>query len=713
MPKVPSLDTFQVGDTGLPAARVSTGVTPDQASFGSRQMVQAGQAVQQGASGFMREVNQQVQAANQLRIDDAINQRNEVKLRMLYDQKEGLVNIKGIDALQRPDGKPLADEFRDKYLSEISKIEDGLGNEAQKQLFRENSAKDITDFYGVAIKHENEQFTEHALSVRKGTIANRINEIGIRYNDPVAVDNAILSIKASAANEARMLGKSAAEAEAYTRELTSKAHTTAIMAALENKNARYADMYMKKYAGDMEANDILRVNGALTKELDAQIASETVNAVVQEAAPKLQTNDIDRAFNVAVRQESGGQQFDKTGKPLTSRAGAIGIAQVMPATGPEAAKLAGLPWDENKYKTDKDYNYAIGKAYFAQQLKEFNGNLPQAYAAYNAGPGATKEALAKAKTAGEPANWLAYTPKETQDYVAINMKRYGAGDGQNQRPSLFEMQNAVRERIGNEHPERLKMALDAVEGEYKRMDAAIKQQGEEAKANAMRMLLANGGRFSDLPASVRGAVPVEEVGHVMDFAKKLATGDDAATDWALYYQLKANSSQLGDVNLMAFRNKLSDSEFKQLVEAQNDVRSGKGDTLSKTRSTKEVLDQFMREVNIDPSPKDNDQDGAAKVGKIWSLFEQRVRDRERLSGKPLNSAELRDEAARMFTSVDVAGAVYGTNEMPYAKAMAEGEKIKIPDAAREEIVRELKAANLKVTDNVIELMYMRKKGLAR
>jgi hypothetical protein len=43
-----------------------------------------------------------------------------------------------------------------------------------------------------------------------------------------------------------------------------------------------------------------------------------------------------------IADESGGHQFDQQGKPLTSSKGAIGIAQVMPATGPQAAQLAGV-----------------------------------------------------------------------------------------------------------------------------------------------------------------------------------------------------------------------------------------------------------------------------------------------------------------------------------------------------------------------------------
>jgi hypothetical protein len=118
-------------------------------------------------------------------------------------------------------------------------------------------------------------------------------------------------------------------------------------------------------------------------------------------------------FSRMIKQESGGKQFNRSGKPLTSSAGAIGIAQVMPGTAPEAAKLAGLPFDDNRYRNDPEYNLALGKAYYEKQLRDFGGDEKLAAAAYNAGPGAVRSALKK----GGPDGWVNNVPKETRDYL--------------------------------------------------------------------------------------------------------------------------------------------------------------------------------------------------------------------------------------------------------------------------------------------------------
>lgn len=126
-------------------------------------------------------------------------------------------------------------------------------------------------------------------------------------------------------------------------------------------------------------------------------------------------------FSRMIQAESRGNQFDRNGRPLTSSAGAIGIAQVMPGTAPEAAKLAGLPFDQNRYRNDPEYNLALGKAYYEKQLADFGGDERLAAAAYNAGPGAVRSALKK----GGPNGWINNVPRETRNY--INSVFGGAG----------------------------------------------------------------------------------------------------------------------------------------------------------------------------------------------------------------------------------------------------------------------------------------------
>ncbi len=121
----------------------------------------------------------------------------------------------------------------------------------------------------------------------------------------------------------------------------------------------------------------------------------------------------DQTWSRMIGAESGGRQFAANGQPLTSSAGAIGRAQVMPSTAPEAARMAGLPWDENRYRTDANYNEALGRAYYTNLVQRYGGDAEKAAAAYNAGAGRVDRAISRG---GD--NWRAMLPRETQGYIS-------------------------------------------------------------------------------------------------------------------------------------------------------------------------------------------------------------------------------------------------------------------------------------------------------
>lgn len=161
-----------------------------------------------------------------------------------------------------------------------------------------------------------------------------------------------------------------------------------------------------------------------------QKADEAIRATATPASTAPGVSPVDSVWGALIHQESGGRQFDKNGKPLESTIirngvkvpGAVGIAQVMEATGPEAAKMAGVPWDRERWLKDEAYNEKIGKAYLTN-LYERYGDMPKALAAYNGGMGRVDAAISKAKASGNDSAWLDHMPEETRKYVPTILKR--------------------------------------------------------------------------------------------------------------------------------------------------------------------------------------------------------------------------------------------------------------------------------------------------
>ena len=100
-----------------------------------------------------------------------------------------------------------------------------------------------------------------------------------------------------------------------------------------------------------------------------------------------------------------------------SHAGAIGLMQLMPATGRLVARKIGLKLRSTREILDVDTNISLGTAYLRQMLDRFNGNHMLATAAYNAGPGRAKRWAEQ--NGCLPADvWVELIPfNETRNYV--------------------------------------------------------------------------------------------------------------------------------------------------------------------------------------------------------------------------------------------------------------------------------------------------------
>lgn len=73
-------------------------------------------------------------------------------------------------------------------------------------------------------------------------------------------------------------------------------------------------------------------------------------------------------------------------RDVRSSAGAIGLMQLMPATGKNVAREIQLPYAGLSTLTDPDSNIRLGTSYLGQMAERYGGNQVLATAAYNAGP---------------------------------------------------------------------------------------------------------------------------------------------------------------------------------------------------------------------------------------------------------------------------------------------------------------------------------------
>ncbi|MDD5644287.1 MAG: lytic transglycosylase domain-containing protein [bacterium] len=70
---------------------------------------------------------------------------------------------------------------------------------------------------------------------------------------------------------------------------------------------------------------------------------------------------------------------------IVSKAGAVGMMQLMPSTALETAKKHSIPYGGRETLTDTSTNIRLGSAYFSDLLEYYGRDMVKSLAAYNAG----------------------------------------------------------------------------------------------------------------------------------------------------------------------------------------------------------------------------------------------------------------------------------------------------------------------------------------
>lgn len=720
MPTVPRYDNFQATPNTLPQARLNAPVVQDVAG---QQAQQLGAAMTNFGQHMGNIALDKQKEANQLRVDDALNRAKEATLKLTYDKDAGFTNIKGINALERPDGKPLTDEYGATLKSELDTISSTLGNDAQRQAFTAYAGGMLTSFRGQLVQHEAQEFKNYSLSVAEGVQATALREIGLRWQEPEAVDAAVQRIRAEGYRQGQLLGKSAEWQEASVRKLTSNAHKTALLAALEQNNPLYADSHLKKYAGQMDADDILAVRSHITKAVDMQVGTTAGVQVFERFAPRLAPGDGARLENIVMGIESGGRRYGADGKmlegPATKHGTAKGEMQVLDGTNKDPGFGVKPAKDDSPEERAR-----VGRDYLNVMAARYQGEVPKILAAYNWGPGNLDKAIKEHGT-----NWLEHAPKETRDYVARGAAEYGAGGGAPARPTLAEMKAELRRQPDMaSNPTRLKFAEDRLEVEYKAMADGIKAQEEQALDQAYRGLYANGGNFEALPAGVRTAIPGQKLNGVLDFAREIAKNGGTVhrpEAWAQILSLprdelaKMTPAQFYE----KFRPVLDDTHLEKGYALLADSQGSATDKHLEIITTSNRMKQAAVGAGLLPATGKANERQEKDFAQFTGIVDQRVRQFERtdLGGKrKANSEELQrvidgvmmDKAfvsewgsdpkrpVSMLTPEQQASAYVRVNGQDVAISS-------VPQTQRATILSKLQARGLPVTEQAIAELWVR------
>jgi len=456
-----------------PSSRERVAVRPsmDVASYNapSNGLQVAGQQIQHVGEMIQRESDriadsQAAEAKSQLR-------NTQVELTMGQPDpatgQGGFVYDKGTRVMVAGEGeKPFIERHQERFKAARESIGAKLTGRAREEFDRFADAAS-GDFQAGLLKHAVIEADGYHKQQFENTLASESAAAATQWDNPKAVVGSLNNVTEAAKREAERLGL---PPEGVARKAQAEVHESIIKGALSSgtpEGARFAEEHLANYK-ELLGDKLLPLSNSVQAVRKQHIAFTAADAVIRDIQPRLNPTETDRAMATIPMVESGDQHFDKTGKVVVSPAGAVGRWQVMPATGPEAAKAAGVPWSEERMRKDPKYNETLGKAYFRKMLTAADGDVEKAWAAYNAGPGALRKAekaeeehiAAREKDPSiEAKTWLDFMPAETQGYVKKNKAAFDRGVTAPE-PTLEEVRDMARRRVLADNP---KATLDQVE----------------------------------------------------------------------------------------------------------------------------------------------------------------------------------------------------------------------------------------------------------
>ncbi|EHW4465837.1 transglycosylase SLT domain-containing protein [Salmonella enterica subsp. enterica serovar Kottbus] len=364
MPTVPTVTGRQVESRG--------GQSPGFQSFDQPNI---GDAIVDAGSKAINVFGEAKQRANVALTQEATLQLNAVGNDLLNNPDSGFMNLQGKNAI----GK--GQEYVQQFDSQAQSIAASLPDEQARNAFLQQAQQQRIQFQTTAVRHEVGQVRQYEAGMQEGTL----RSLAQQAISPGLFVPALMNARNSIIAYGKAHGQSDEEIESNFVQWREQAANRA-------SEAWYTPTYQQIMGpeGKIEVTD---------------------------------TPSESQLFSAMIWQESGGNQYGKDGLPLVSPKGAVGVAQVMEDTGPEAARLAGVPWDRDKWLNDTRYNAKLGQAYFGAQMKKYDNNPVLAVAAYNAGPGAVDGWI---KQFGDPRTgavsneqFAAAIPyDETRNYVA-------------------------------------------------------------------------------------------------------------------------------------------------------------------------------------------------------------------------------------------------------------------------------------------------------
>ena len=546
----------------------------------------------------------------------------------LWTGDNAFYNLQGFNAANAR--KPLEDELRQRRAQNRA----ALTSEHQRRLYDLASEQRFgPEFQGIA-RYSGAQVLAEEQKQSNSRIVASGNDAVTYWDDPSKRDKAVADIDSELTDQAVKNGWAPETLNAAKKSALSNVTTRAIKWKLDRGDVEGAQATLEANRQALDPDAESAIDGQLYQPLlDRRVSGLADN--LMGTAPPIDVSSanaikpgsvLPRMVSITAGAESGNKERDSKGRLITSPVGAQGKMQVMPTTNTDPGYGVTPARDNSDAERTR-----VGRDYLAALMTKYGNDPAKAWAAYNWGPGHFDTMMADPKKRG---NWIAYVPKETQDYVRANMAALGGGSNAQATPREWNLNDMLGKVDGMDLPFDVRRQLkQEITRRVSQDETLLDRQRRDAEDEAYKYVESKGDNFAgtkDIPPSVAARLTPQQRLQFDAIGERNLNKNREKTDWTAFAEVSDSFAKnptgfLSQYSPAEMRAKLGDTEFKQflswrqIAQANPNGKSQEQVTLSRVSS---VTDPLISAAGITRPPEKNGKRDETQDQAYWQKVSQ-------------------------------------------------------------------------------------------
>lgn len=665
--RVPTSNEFSVGVANAPSAHFTAPSLPDvgvEVTRAGSQAFSAGQEVVNAQMKMLAEMNE-------LATDNALAQVKAFEQDLRVNPNNGYENLRGENALNRPNGQSLVDEYDGYLMEHANAIKDTLKNDAQKALFTQRLdgiRQTLRNKTGEHLLTEGRKWKDTSLNTQIELAANSFSLSTTDEERDAAIDRAI----SAARGLQDLYGWDSETMQKKVMDASDKAISQVIDDKIDKGDYAEASRLAIQYGAFAHGETVVKARQKIEQAYQDQIIEDAtanfkpgdvIQIPVNTDSSKADTgNPVHDTVNRIIGAESGG---DPNAKNKKSSAEGLGqfidstwfymVRKYRPdiANGKTNAQLKALKRDP-----------AIAREMTTRYVEEnaallkkhgFPVNIRNLYVMHFLGSGEgpkllradpnqpvssfisaqsinANQKVLSGKTAQQVLDWAARAMKVGKDigggtsYVSIP-----TGDP-------VAMEKAIRQLPKNQQAS-VRANINRQISAYKEVEEQRKNQRDNAIAGIIET---NGGNVQSVPRSAWAALTPEERRKFTAFGQSIKTSNekelqDRYVDDYLIMQNPDVLSKMSEDSIIALRPKLGRSWTESLLRKKQSIEK-KGIQHAKLSNLR-FNETLRQEFDIDPDKTGKSNEQKRQIAIIRYNSDRAIEAEEKRIGREMSEDE--------------------------------------------------------------------------